>query len=312
MPSLVTHALAAHRMIDTNLPLATHINNAPKAFSIGSSGPDLFYFYHTFPWSDKQNKTTLYNLGTEFHFHKINEAFQKALIISKESKNSIMISYTAGWLAHYALDQKAHPYIFYFSGAEGGNHRRFEAAIDAHMLNELLNTSIKHFKPYEILDYDAATIEAIYRLYAPITKEIFATEISELIVKESIRDMRQSYRILHDPHHLKFQLISHIEKHPYDLTGTIIPSVCDTQHDILNKDHTEWCNPCDQILRSNADFLTLFNEGIAYGKELLKAYDSYLSDAIDIDEVLKLIGNKDYCSGLADAPAMVYYDCIYK
>ncbi len=312
MPSLVTHCLAAHKMIPTNCYVEACISKNMYAFNIGSSGPDLFYFYHAFPWSNKEGKDRIYALGEVFHNTKANDHFKCAMEYAKNSKDETIVAYMAGWLCHYALDRNCHPYIFHKTGDDSYAHRRMEADIDCAMLAKLLNTSIKNYKPYEIINNDEHTRHAIFQIYEHVLKEVYGITLEEHIVHESIKDMRFSYRLLHDPNNIKRSLIKKIESVPYQFTGTMIPSTVNTNEDILNLEHSEWCNPCDNTIKSNEDFLQLFDKGVQDGLLLLTLFNNYVNGNLSIDVILKQINNVDYCTGLPFHPAMKFYNPIYK
>ena len=312
MPSLITHALAAHNMIPKNCYVEKAISKNMYAFNIGSSGPDLFYFYHAFPWSKKEKKKEVYHYGELFHKTLTNEHFKAAIEFAKQTKDETVVSYVAGWIAHYALDRNAHPFIFHYTGNDSLAHRRMEAELDARMLDKKLNTSIKKYKPYELVNNDSHTIEAINKIYKHVLKEVYSITLDSEIVEESIKDMRLSYRLLHDPNNIKRKWINKLEKTPYELTGTMIPNHVDYTYDITNDKHNEWCNPSDNTITSTKDFYELFNDGVNDGILLLTLFNNYLNNSISIDVLLKQFNNRDYCTGLPNYPEMKYFNLVYK
>ena len=312
MPSLITHSLAAKNILkQTNNSLTTVINSNIKSFLLGSNGPDLFYFYHTFPWSSKINKNEVYDIGTYFHFQNINRAFQLALERTKKLNNDTVTSYMAGWLCHYALDRNCHPFIFHFAGPTGESHRRLEATIDSYILDYVLHTDIKTFKPYELLSYTKEDIQAIYDLYSDIVLKLCHFSLTSEIISDSLRDLKQTYSLLHDPYNIKIKAIQLIEKVPYSLTGTIIPCHPNRHYDVMNIKHNEWVNPVDNTMISTDDFYSLFHNGIQDGAQLLQLFANYMNGTDTIESILDYIDNRDYCSGLHTDKEMLYYHPIF-
>ena len=114
MPDLITHYLfAKEAMIKMNKQ--DQIQPYRALYDLGCNGPDFFFYYHILPWQSKTNKEAIHHLGSLLHQRKINDFFECLFNAVKQDPSSINYIYTIGYFAHYFLDRKAHPYIFYFS-----------------------------------------------------------------------------------------------------------------------------------------------------------------------------------------------------
>ena len=113
MPGFTTHylfGLDTYRHFDNHL-LKQTIRSNQTAFSLGLQGPDIF-FYFLPSYTIHHN-----NIGAVAHTDKTGE-FLKHLLNSRKlfrsgKERKIAEAYIAGFLGHYTLDTRCHPYIYW-------------------------------------------------------------------------------------------------------------------------------------------------------------------------------------------------------
>lgn len=315
MPSLVTHQLfayeALHRSGDERL-LAI-VNRYPEAFSIGSSGPDIFLFYHFWPFGVSEKAKSINELGNLLHQSHINDVFTRALNGIKESSSSCeeAISYVTGWMCHYALDRIAHPFIFYWSGfgstQSNYHHRRMEAMIDALMIRQKLGRDIKTIRPFDVVRRGPLTHTVIYEVLAPVVRSVFQFDLQEGDILRCLQDMRLLYVLLHDPHGWKFEVLHRLEPMPYAFTGTLIKRKFndhDESFDVLNKSHKTWVHPCDDTFVSQDSFLNVYETALQEASLMVQYISSYLFEDKKLDQLMDMIGNRTYDTGMLNTVKM--------
>ncbi len=153
MPNVVTHGLMAldvYNQLESSR-VKSAIKAYPKAYLLGSNGPDILFYYQGLPWQNEEKNQRVSDVGDILHTQKINEFYDEALrlisLIKDTKRQDILISYMAGHLQHWALDSLAHPFVFYRSGPLTGDraydHYRYESMIDALMLLYVKNKPLK-------------------------------------------------------------------------------------------------------------------------------------------------------------------------
>jgi hypothetical protein len=324
MPNIATHGLLAQDALD-NAPfqtLARIIRQYPKAYFLGSNGPDLFFYYHVLPWQEQEGAARMAILGNRIHAEKIDDFYRSAVDIIQETEEgplkNAMIAYVAGHLTHWSLDTVAHPYIFYKTGLISGPtkywHSRMESNIDTLMVKQVKGYSLAKFATPQLVDADALTKRAVAILYPEILKRIFNEDVPPSDIVESIESFHKVIKLLNDPYTLKFPFIQLIER----LGGTkwafschMVTGVCDEQRDLLNLSHSTWVHPCDITKTSQESFTELYESARVRAVGLLCALDDILFKSYMTDQLIAMIGDRTYDAGLKNPPDMIHFDPIY-
>lgn len=322
MPNLITHHIFAQEAAKLlkDKELKECIQQYQQLYGIGSSGPDFLFFYHMCPW-DLNKDHTLNALGSKIHSSHINDFYAKAINIIQHEKNIKLqnkeLSYLMGHICHWALDMTTHPYIFYRTGncrgISASYHHRFESMLDAMMLKKWRQTDIFEYDCSTICDFDQAMLQAIARIYVPITKEIFHQDIKVYQIKECLESWKQIQKLLRDPNNRKTNFLKIMEKmfhQPWMITGHIIPKVIDDTYDVLNLHHKEWKHPCD-AQSSTSSFPQLFDEALFLAKEAMEMIYACVKGRADIQELNNLLQNRAYDTGREEGIEMKYFDVIY-
>ena len=323
MPNVITHGLLAQDVIQQlEVSSVTQaIQEYPQAYLFGSNGPDyLFYYYVLKPFKGHQENDLIVGLGNRVHNEKINEFYQKAIewLNQLESKDhAIFKSYLAGHITHWALDSVAHPYVFHKTGLiEGDNryhHFRMESMIYTLMVTVYKKGRLKDYPSYKFVKLDSSEKLVIAKGYQYIIKEIFDLDIR---LQSFITAMDNMFKVLHffmDSSSVKTKGIQWIEKtllkNPWIITKHFVYGEADLEHDILNLQHNQWCNPVDETEVSNDSFIDLYETAIKRGVVALNK----LQDDLDTStqSLIEYIDGRRYDTGKNLDVPMEHFNIIY-
>ncbi|MDD6467504.1 MAG: hypothetical protein PUF50_04925 [Erysipelotrichaceae bacterium] len=319
MPSIVTHRLFAddvYAKIEKGT-VHTAIAQGFELYSIGSNGPDLFFFHGAWPWVKREVAHKVSQYGSWMHAENVQLLFETMFQRCKETQNSLHIAYTAGVLAHWCLDHKAHPYVFnqtgYGTSESGHFHCLFESIIDREMLNRK-QIRIQAFKPYDIVRYQSTTAVPIYELYSEVLKKGWDVTLTQQEIQQCLKDFYRIERFLYDPNGWKVKLVSWLEK-PMHIEGyassMFIPKNNYLQLDVMNDAHRLWHHPSTNE-ESHASFLELYQEGVQVALDLFQKFDAYLKDEISLEDLMETIGNRNFHTGLPVKDDFKYFDLMKK
>lgn len=322
MPNVVTHGLMALDVYNQLTPsyIKRSIAKHPKAYLLGSNGPDILFYYNVFPWQDQTLNQKVSDYGHAVHSSHINAFYdfglKHILSIKDEERSAILLSYFAGHLQHWALDSIAHPFVFYRSGALEGktryHHYRYESMIDALMVTYVKRRRLQDLHAKRMVDVSEEECRVIATFYQTVLKEVFGIYDEVEVFESSIQAMKKMMNVLYDPYHIKFPVIQAYEnasKKPWAFTSHVVSSRLDRDYDVLNLKHEQWSNPTDITDTSTQSFVDLYNESIELGIQTLH----YLDKAVEsgIFDFEKLLHGKRYDTGRLEGIEMRYYDSIY-
>lgn len=286
MPGFTTHYLFGVNTYKKSnaIPLKKVIQKERKAYSLGLQGPDLF-FYFLPSYTIHKN-----NIGSVAHTEKTNKFLRHLLdsrkLFSSRKEQEIAEAYIAGFLGHYILDTRCHPYVYWkteFSEKNNeyhGRHMSLETEIDARLLK-----FYRHLPPSAFQQHATIALNRLQkRTIARILHYVYARTYPELgilplTIRTSIFSIQAGTKFLHDPSGQKKRIIGSLEKLflGHTLLSTLIPSGSLSVHnDPLNLLHEEWKNPWDHSLVSTASFFDLMKS----------AQESYLKILDELDCLL--------------------------
>lgn len=328
MPALLTHYLCGDMVLKSiDAPgAADMIIQHRNLFNLGTQGPDIFFYHNALPWVKGES---LSKLGGKLHSEKVRAFFECALAVIdsiQNAKKEILLSYVYGYICHYSLDVHTHPYIFYKTGFAADEtedkkkydayHRRFEAEIDVLMADKILNKDANRIESHELIMIDREEALAISDMYHRIFKKIFDLDIPIEKIQKAPNDMRLITKAFRDPLGIKKPVVAFAEKlmGKHNLISNMIyPLRVDSDLDQLNVKHSLWHCLWDKEMQLNSSFMDLFNEAAAEAKFMCESIDGYINGSIGIDEVLRIIGNRSFSSGLdcCEDIKFKYHDLIY-
>lgn len=237
------------------------------------------------------------------------------------------LAYWMGFLAHYALDSIAHPYIHYYAGmhtmeepqqnGEKYNHKLLENIIDFLLSENFAHISNIPQYQYMILPSNPASLKPVYKNVAEVILAVYDDIILPDIILESVIDMKKVVRLMHDPNKTKRPLFLMVEKligKPNYITSAAYPASLDESIDYLNLQHKVWLHPCDDSITYDKSFLDLFEQAVRYTTELMVfAWEASTSLERHL-RFMKHLGEKSYETGLkcGDPRQLRFSDSCFK
>ena len=201
MPSIYTHE-AFGKAVLKHLPeeMQEIIYEYPNQFQIGLQGPDILFFHKPFK-KDRINTT-----GINMHSQSMLQWLIPATrVIFNKGKDNPEYSYYLGFICHYLLDSKCHPYINEMVDEIKFNHIELETEFDRFLLNKNGHDALK-YPVYKLVPKDLGTalgISALYKQYPGInTTSIY----------RSLKDMYFYKMILFCPSRNRRRLIERVCK----------------------------------------------------------------------------------------------------
>lgn len=322
MPNVVTHGLMAldvYNQLESSR-VKSAIQKFPRAYLLGSNGPDILFYYNVFPWQDQSLNQKVSDYGHAVHRSNINEFYNVAgdfiQRIKDPVRQEILISYLAGHLQHWSLDSLAHPFVFYRSGELKGitryDHYRYESMVDSLMVMYVKRHKLSDINVKKFVDVSEEERRVIASFYQRILQRVFGIIDDQAVIESAITSFKNVLTFLYDPHNVKLQLIQGYEKatkKPWAFSSHVVSSNIDAKYDVLNLKHELWRNPTDYEDTSTQSFVDLYNESIELGIEGVSVLNDFLDGEREIfDDYLQ---GKCYDSGREEGIAMRYFDSIY-
>ena len=159
MPATTTHAYFANDLYDI-LPIGLKklLMDEKKRLRMFAQSTDSFIFYNLLKKKDKHIR----NFQEYFHKNKSQEFFINLVNYIKYNnyyQNSEIMAFLYGFITHYSLDTKLHPYIIYKTGIVDeddpstykyrNKHEYMENFLDNYMIKQR-----EHKNPYNFKFYD--------------------------------------------------------------------------------------------------------------------------------------------------------------
>lgn len=240
-------------------------------FRFSVLGPDPFIFYSFF--APPLLKLKRNRRSAVMHSSYTGSFLTELAMRAKRTTDYDLFSYLVGFLCHYALDGKAHPYVNKLASNDVNRHRAIEKRLDQIEL--------------ERQGKDIKDRPVTRELFPPFIPERMKTEINSAIesiygwddswslLKTSYRHMKLFHWIAEDPNGIVDRLFGWI--HP-KLQGISYRS------NVCNDIDYEWFWP---VLSKSVE------EAVVY---IESCYD-YMTGTITETELRKIIGNKSYSTG---------------
>lgn len=318
MPGFTTHYLFGLNTYQSlkNDDMKKIIFDHHAAYSLGLQGPDIF-FYYLVSYAVHGN-----NIGSVAHIRSTGK-FLTHLIESRnlfpdKKEAAIAKAYIMGFVGHYLLDCRCHPYIYWRTHYRGrtpsyyGGHMNLETDIDTELLElykHRLPSAFRKESTIILTRLELRTISTLlYYVYTMTYPDIKAGIPT---MRLAIRSMQLGVRLLHDPHGRKKVVSRKLESWitGYPVLSPMIPSdsLC-FYSDPLNILHRTWRNPWDESRTSRASFPDLMEDAQeAYQKLLASLYHLFCirpytdSARHTLREILTDLGNQSYHSGMDPA-----------
>ncbi len=192
MPAFLTHRAAGERILDK---LEKGAVKHEKAFYLGCQGPDMLFFRNYHPWKAARESLML---GVVMHSEKIRALFKNALGFArqytKQDKDEL-VSYIAGFIAHYSIDKNAHAFVYGKAGKDSGIHHATEFMWDSYSAIEQWNIEPQKFDIYSEVMYGQIG-NGISEWYKTAAKEVYGKDIKIKMTRQAQRHFAKAKRAL--------------------------------------------------------------------------------------------------------------------
>jgi len=177
MPSFYTHYIFGaenYKKLEQN-KLKEVIQKHKKAYSLGLSGPDIF-FYNLLDTPLGRKKP-----GEMLHSYRTNRFFSNMLAETEkmdEEERQIGIAYLTGFIGHHILDVYCHPYVYSYIDRknpmkEAGEHFMLETAMDIWFCREYYHRNPVSLKQTSLIKISRQEKKVISRLVSEAYNHTF-------------------------------------------------------------------------------------------------------------------------------------------
>ncbi|MDI9471825.1 MAG: zinc dependent phospholipase C family protein [Tissierellia bacterium] len=224
MPDLWTHYFFSKDVQkDNHLPISWE-----SLYSLGAQGPDFLFYLDFQPWKKKSG----FRFGTLMHQEKPKELMSYVLTLL-EKADDILRDYLLGFVAHYALDSTAHPFVFYYA-QDPIEHKVLEASIDALLFEERMARPLRGEDSLAIIDVGKQLPQQVVDFYRKAAKDIYDEVLPERVIQSAYRDFREFLILTRPKGFIRLSLQNLIEKlgsapvSQYIYPETVDPKVLNT------------------------------------------------------------------------------------
>ncbi|KFZ26392.1 MAG: hypothetical protein KQ78_01333 [Candidatus Izimaplasma bacterium HR2] len=243
----------------------------------------------------------------------------------KENLTADSYSFLVGFICHYALDVKIHPYVYNHVGVYKkddkrthewrGLHLKFERSIDAVLIEE--DTGIKPRKMNLNTKYFPLRSPSpeIMKIWDHVLKEVYDKDNGGVMYSISTVEMRKNIkRFIKDKRGIKkliFKFIDLINK-KHDMFFQDMSMFNHIEkYDFLNKEKHTWYHPVTNE-EYNYSVMELYDQAVTFATEMIDSVGQYVLEDEDID-LSKVFTNLSYNTGLnCDHPGVMQYFNIYR
>ncbi len=291
-----------------------------KIVFLAAQGPDPFY-YNFF---SKDHEEYCY-YADRMHDTTTDKLFINMIEYVKNNLDEETYSFLVGFICHYALDVKIHPYIYHKVGVYNkedsnthqyrGLHLKFERSIDALMIKKDLNINPRKLKlkkkyfplntaPFSLMKIMNHTLKETYNKEHGGVMYLISTQAMYKNIKRITYDRfgikKQIYKFIDlfnknsDMFYKDLSFFNHIER-----------------YDFHNIRKNTWNHPVTNE-EYNYSVIELYDQAVIFATKLITDVSKYLFTNETID-LTKLFTNLSFNSGLAcDHPNPMKYFNKYR
>ncbi len=207
MPAYLTHRAAGERVLSQ---LGSGAIPHEKAFYLGCQGPDILFYRNYYPWRSSKDSLPL---ALEMHNENVRDQMENALEFARQydsADKDELVSYIAGFIAHYAIDKNAHPFVYGKAGKDTSVHHGIEFMWDSYSAMEQWNLNPQNFDVSAEIMYDNIG-EGICAWYKAVADDVYKRVISLDVIKQAQWHFAKAKKALADinlPKKLLIHMIS--------------------------------------------------------------------------------------------------------
>jgi len=257
-----------------------------KIATLASQGPDIFFFYGLVLLPRKNGKE-IRKFGHLLHrinpFEVYNYLINYSLAQEKK-KQDILLSFTKGFIYHYTLDRKMHPYVLDKSGHNDINKKRKKVSIDHEYLESAMDVLIaNHFEyylePNSMYDLPIEQITLVSVMLSNMAKDVFNIDyIKDDTYLKAFKDFKKIKKILYSKNGKKKKIFDFFFRNT-PLSAMSHPVRIKEEYlDCLNEKRAAWVCPNTKKKRTES---------------VLELFDAAKIDALMVDEIIKKAVRKE-------------------
>lgn len=304
MPAFCTHYLFFEDSKEFMCSLADFPLNE-KVCALGSQGADIFFFHKIYSPLHSKRK-----IGSALHRAKPEDIFNAFAEYVRKNPDPTAKSYIYGFILHYALDRRCHPYVYalekeitdsdkkihHFSA-----HSRVEMGLDAYMLYQKSGIEYPYlFDSSKTIELNDREKDSVAKVLCYMIKKVLKKRISRLAVKRAINDTVRMQKFLKDKSGNLCILATVLETilgkaiGYYKFSAMIKPRLWKNGEKYANIDNGIWISPFSKE-KSNLSFEQLYIYALQEAKELLLGFKQTVSGKADAKDVTE---NISFLTGL--------------
>lgn len=272
MPSVISHYLLAGRMLARLRETHPDFKVNQNALYWGAQGPDFLY---ASPEKKLREAADLLHRGDPYQTLSFITSY------AQDTKNDTDKSYALGFLAHYALDSAAHPFVLYGAGqiaapdaglTESIAHSLIEVTLDVILLRYERSDLPGSVRLVSCAPKDETVTQHMAVLYPMLARAAIQKELTLDQVSESTKAYQKWLKKHTDRTGLKKDFILRREKKkrcaPY--SSVMYRSITeDDTYDYANIANNEWDD--GEGFRTDS-FFDLFEQADTLSKEMADAF----------------------------------------
>lgn len=279
MPDFWIHSLGGQLVLDglESSDWKGMIEDNRKIYNLGCQGPDFFFYNDFLPWIRTKRGP---GIGTMLHEENTRTLFLGSIDylkgVESDENFSIIATYFLGFIVHYAIDKREHPFI----NARTKNfneHKALEMKLDTYFIKKYWRKKVHLLSPSAAIDTGNTLPEAVIDFYKNILPRVYNVKLSDKIINDSYRDYKRVFDIFYSPSGSKklcLNMLSAII--PLDISTFIYPTYVDK--DFLTS---------EELL----EFESIFKEGVSEAIKLIELFISYLNRAIEMKDIADAFQN---------------------
>jgi len=287
MPGFTTHYLIGQKLscYIKDERLNQIIARNKNAFNAGLQGPDLFFYNIIFVAGPVSR-----NVGKQMHEHKTGAFFEHFLTRSEglemRKDREIAISYFLGFLCHYTLDTRIHPYVYARCGISGvdedafAKHTHLESVLDVCLLKRERNLLPSAFHQTKTLALNKRELAVISDLMDHTIRDLYGLSPQYRI---SYGFMKLGTFLLHDNTGLKRKAALFLEQNVFHSTmaaNLIQTDSCKDTMDAFNQSHRCYRNPWAPEKKSRQSVFDMIEDSCLVYQHYTDACTPYLCSIV--------------------------------
>ncbi len=329
MPDVITHALGAMEAINRiDHPLTKSIKKNPNTYRLGAQGPDFFFYYRVMPGQDP-NHAHQYGgiLHRDHPFDFLLALLDYAKIKRKSKDFPILLSYSLGFITHYAFDQTMHPFIYAHSGVPKDGqpdsqiyhyyHKMYEIACDTYLLQEKKKLSAGRFRASQWVDLRGNFPRAIPKMLDACVNSVHGIKWEYEDYQEALESLPRVLDILYDPYRIKRHGLVALElllRRKRAFTQAIYIHKLPEAPGFFNLNHQPWFHPANHEVISNDSFMDRYEQCVDKSEAFLNVALGYIDGSKTRVDLLSVIGDVAYDTGLPwqEDQTMEFARCVFE